>query len=166
MVVQKPSHLTLQSLANLTAKGFPYRSTQLRVSLTRVSQVMTLWSLTRVVWGIATLLVFVYNIELLQDSDTPVWSFVVLLLMFFVCEILPIIVLLDYSYLPLVGLERLDMRWADEQGETLTDPRTSTNMHSTTTASISSNSPARSVRWHDDSLGDPLLPPDPCPVQE
>ena len=127
---------------------------------------MTLWSLTRVIWGIATLLVFVYNIELLQDSDTPVWSFVVLLLMFFVCEILPIIALLDYSYLSLVGLERLEMRWADVQGENLTDPTTSTNMHSTTTETVSSNSPARSVRWCNDSLGDPLLPRDQRPVQE
>lgn len=127
---------------------------------------MTLWSLTRIVWGIATLLVFVYNIELLQDSDTPVWSFVVLLLMFFVCEILPIIALLDYSYLPLVGLERLEMRWAEEQGETFTNPTISNNLYPTTTTSVSSNSPARSVRWRDDTLVDPLLPPDQRPVQE
>ena len=128
---------------------------------------MTLWSLTRVIWGIATLLVFVYNIELLQDSDTPVWSFVVLLLMFFVCEILPIIALLDYSYFSLVGLERLEIRWAEEQGETSTNPRgVSSNMYSTTTASVSSNSPARSVRWSDDSAVEPLLPPNQRPVEQ
>lgn len=128
---------------------------------------MTLWSLTRVIWGIATLLVFVYNIELLQDSDTPVWSFVVLLLMFFVCEILPIIALLDYSYFSLVGLERLEIRWAEEQGELSTNPRgVSSNMYSTTAASVSSNSPARSVRWSDDSVVEPLLPPSHRPVEQ
>ena len=132
-------------------QGFPYRSQRLRVSLTRVSKAMTLWSLTRVIWGIATLLVFVYNIELLQDSDTPVWSFAVLLLMFIVCEILPIIALLDYSYLSLVGLERVEIRWEEEDEGSLI---TTTNNPS----SASAASPARSVRWRDEILTDPLLP--------
>jgi hypothetical protein len=67
---------------------------------------MTLWSATRIIWGVATLLVFIYNVELLQDSHTPVWSFVVLLLLFFVCEILPIIAMLDYSYAHMLGMEQ------------------------------------------------------------
>ena len=67
---------------------------------------MTLWSTTRIVWGIATLLVFIYNVELLQDSHTPVWSFVVLLLLFFICEILPIVAMLDYSYTYMIGIEQ------------------------------------------------------------
>jgi hypothetical protein len=78
--------------------------------------------LTRLIWGIATLLVFVYKIELLQDSNTPVWSFVVLLLMFFVCEIVPIIALLDYSYLPMVGLERVEIRWAGDEQSSSSQP--------------------------------------------
>lgn len=115
---------------------------------------MTLWSLTRIVWGIATLLVFVYKIELLQDSNTPVWSFVVLLLLFFVCEILPIIGLLDYSYLPLVGLERIvQYRSEDDDGEVGS---------LLSGASINVTSPARSVRWTDEALmtpsTEPLLP--------
>ena len=56
------------------------------------------WSFTRVIWGVATLLVYVDNVELLQDTDTPVWSFIVLFVVFFVCEIVPIVILLDYSY--------------------------------------------------------------------
>ena len=60
--------------------------------------VLTRWSLTRVIWGIATLLVYVHNVELLQDTNTPARSFALLLVVFFVCEILPIIILLDYSY--------------------------------------------------------------------
>ena len=89
----------------LLYKGFPFRSEQSRRSLQRVSSVMTLWSTTRIIWGIATLLVFIYNVELLQDSHTPVWSFIVLLLLFFVCEILPIIAMLDYSYTNMIGFE-------------------------------------------------------------
>jgi hypothetical protein len=143
----------------LDFQGFPYRSQRLRVSLTRVSKAMTLWSFTRVIWGIATLLVFVYKIELLQDSNTPVWSFAVLLLMFFVCEILPIIALLDYSYLSLVGLERVEIRWEEgeeEEGSLITQetPSLPTTIEPLTTAS----SPVRSVRWQDDALVDPLLP--------
>ena len=112
---------------------------------------MTLWSLTRMVWGIATLLVFVYKIELLQDSNTPLWSFGVLLLMFFVCEILPIIAMLDYSYLSLVGLERVEIRWEEDDEASLgTSPGLPTTVAS----------PARSVRWSDDVLQDPLLPRD------
>lgn len=60
--------------------------------------------MTRIIWGIATLLVYIYNVELLQDSHTPVWSFVVLLLLFLVCEILPIIAMLDYSYTYIIGV--------------------------------------------------------------
>ncbi len=67
--------------------------------------------MTRLIWGVATLLVFRYNIELLQDSHTPFWSFVVLLLLIFVCEIIPIIAMLDYSYMNMIGFERL---WGEE----------------------------------------------------
>jgi hypothetical protein len=139
---------------NIRFSGFPYRSQRLRVSLTRVSKVMTLWSLTRVVWGIATLLVFVYKVELLQDSNTPFWSFVVLLLMFFVCEILPIFVMLDYSYLSLVGLERIEIRWEEEEDEGSISAPSDSNLPRSTP------NPARSVRWRDDdTLTDPLLTP-------
>ena len=66
---------------------------------------MVLWSMTRILSGIATLLVFLWNIELLQDSHTPVGSFAVVFLLFFVCEIIPIIALLDNSYFAMLGLE-------------------------------------------------------------
>ena len=139
---------------NLRFSGFPYRSQRLRMSLTRVSKAMTLWSLTRVVWGIATLLVFIYKIELLQDSDTPFWSFVVLLLMFFVCEILPIFVLLDYSYLSLVGLERIEIRWEEEGGD---EPSISAFPSAPNLPLSSMPSQERSVRWRDESLMEPLI---------
>eukprot|EP00540_Astrosyne_radiata_P017495 CAMPEP_0116841430 /NCGR_PEP_ID=MMETSP0418-20121206/10919_1 /TAXON_ID=1158023 /ORGANISM="Astrosyne radiata, Strain 13vi08-1A" /LENGTH=365 /DNA_ID=CAMNT_0004471853 /DNA_START=33 /DNA_END=1130 /DNA_ORIENTATION=- len=89
--------------------GFPFRSEDSQLSLQKISNVMTLWSLTRIGWGVATLLVFCYKIELLQDSHTPFWSFVVLFLLLFVCEIIPMIATLDYSYMNMVGgLVRMD----------------------------------------------------------
>lgn len=118
--------------------------------MTRVSSVMTLWSFTRTIWGVATLLVFVYKIELLQDSNTPFWSFMVLLLLFLICEILPIVALLDYSYLPMIGLETEDEASQSSTRVTL-DPFFTVN----TTPSISS--PSRSVRWRDE-LTDPFIP--------
>jgi len=56
------------------------------------------WSFTRVIWGIATLLVYVHNVELLQDTDTPTRSFALLFVVFFICEVVPIVILLNYSY--------------------------------------------------------------------
>jgi hypothetical protein len=88
---------------NFRFSGFPFRSVHQRQSLHKISRVMALWSVTRITWGVATLLVFLFNIELLQDSDTPFWSFVVLLLLFFVCEIVPIIAMLDYSYMNMIS---------------------------------------------------------------
>jgi len=139
---------------NIRFAGFPYRSQRLRLSLARVGRAMTLWSLTRVVWGVATLLVFIYNIELLQDSNTPFWSFVVLLLMFCVCEILPIFVLLDYSFLALVGLERIEIRWEEEMNEPLISTADSSPMNAVPRITASTG---RSVRWRDESLVEPLV---------
>jgi hypothetical protein len=89
---------------NIRFSGFPYRSLHSRQSLHKISSVMTLWSVTRIIWGVATLLVFMFNIELLQDSHTPFWSFLVLMLLFFVCEIVPIIAMLDYSYMNMIAM--------------------------------------------------------------
>eukprot|EP00429_Kryptoperidinium_foliaceum_P038553 CAMPEP_0176177148 /NCGR_PEP_ID=MMETSP0120_2-20121206/90754_1 /TAXON_ID=160619 /ORGANISM="Kryptoperidinium foliaceum, Strain CCMP 1326" /LENGTH=121 /DNA_ID=CAMNT_0017515241 /DNA_START=256 /DNA_END=621 /DNA_ORIENTATION=- len=111
---------------------------------------MTVWTLSRLAWAITALLVFAYEIELLHDSNTPAWSFLVLLLMFFACEILPIIFMLDYSYLSLVGLERVEIRWEDEEEGSLTT-QASPPLQNTT------SSPSRSVMWNDDIATEPLL---------
>lgn len=110
---------------------------------------MSLWTVTRVVWGVATLLVFIHNIELLQDSNTPVWSFVVLLLLFVVCEILPIIALLDYSYLNMVGLEQVEVRWVEDDNSQpiLMDPLLPSDRVPP---------PPRVVRWEDQVTDSPL----------
>ena len=100
------SHSILHMHLVLFVKGFPFRSRNSRNSLKKISTVIALWSMTRLGWGVATLLVFVYKIELLQDSHTPFWSFLVLFLLLFVCEIVPIIATLDYSYMNMIGLDR------------------------------------------------------------
>jgi hypothetical protein len=116
---------------------------------------MTLWSCTRLAWGIATLYVYIYNIELLQDSNTPFWSFVVLILLFLVCEIIPIVALLDYSYLNMVGLERIEIR-RTEDNETADYQTTSAAVLDPLFASSAASS-GRSIRWEDEAV-DPLLP--------
>lgn len=108
---------------------------------------MSLWTVTRFIWGVATLLVFIHNVELLQDSNTPVWSFVVLLLLFVVCEILPIIALLDYSYLNMVGLEQAEIRWVEDDSQPiLMDPLLPSDQVL----------PPRTVRWEDEVNNSPL----------
>ena len=106
---------------------------------------MTFWTLTRMCWGIATLLVYVYKIELLQDSDTPVWSFVLLVCLFFFLEILPIIALLDYSYFNLTGLEQVEIRWAEDEDYSAPQPVMMDPLLTTETVP-----PARAVRWFDE----------------
>ena len=141
-------------LLSVSLQGFPYRSEESKAELFRVGKVMALWSMTRVIWGVATLLVFVYHVELFQDSDTPIWSFIVLLLMFFVCEIVPIVSLLDYSYISMATLDCAPTVRNDEPGE-----ETSISINSGLSERVASvgSSPARSVRWQDDELTEPLL---------
>jgi hypothetical protein len=152
---------------------------------------MALWSLTRVIWGAATLVVYKYDIELLQDSNTPMWSFFVLLLLFVVCEILPIVALLDYSYLSIVGLELVEIRSIDNgtgDGDSVTTINTSgilpefgsiagNRVDHRSIPSVSggdlllprtpprSSSGRRGVRWQDEPSAastDPLLDPSPA----
>lgn len=97
--------LGLYIFLSVSFSGFPFRSVHLKESLRKISNVMALWSLSRVVWGSAMLVIYVENVELLQDSKTPVLSAVVLFFLFLFCEIIPIVVMLDYSYMNMVGFE-------------------------------------------------------------
>jgi len=90
---------------NIQFSGYPFRSPFLLKSLSKISQLMAVWSLTRIIWGIAMLLVYIYDVELLQDSNTPIWSFMLLFLLFVICEIFPIFAMLDYSFMNIVGFE-------------------------------------------------------------
>lgn len=84
---------------NIQFAGFPPRSTQAKKSLKRISKVMALWTLSRVLWAIVMLIVYVRGIELLHFSSS------LLLFLFVFCEIVPIIVMLDYSYVPMIGFD-------------------------------------------------------------
>lgn len=97
--------LVLYIYLSVSFSGFPFRSVHLKESLRKISNVMALWSLSRVVWGSAMLVIYMENVELLQDSKTPVLSAVVLFFLFLFCEIIPIVIMLDYSYMNMVGFE-------------------------------------------------------------
>lgn len=90
---------------NVTFSGYPFRSIHLKHSLGQISTLLGLWTFSRLIWGMAMLLVYIFNIELLQESDTPGWSFVTLLILFVLCEIVPMIALLDVSYTNIMGFE-------------------------------------------------------------
>eukprot|EP00550_Attheya_septentrionalis_P007757 CAMPEP_0198282012 /NCGR_PEP_ID=MMETSP1449-20131203/1888_1 /TAXON_ID=420275 /ORGANISM="Attheya septentrionalis, Strain CCMP2084" /LENGTH=363 /DNA_ID=CAMNT_0043978081 /DNA_START=236 /DNA_END=1327 /DNA_ORIENTATION=+ len=118
--------------------GFPLRSMNAKKSLLKISNVMALWSLSRLLFGAAMLLVFTQNIELLQDSNTPVWSFFVLFLLFFGCEILPIVAMLDYSYMNMIGFEE-SSRGGGGEGSPAIDQSDSIGHHNMMTNHSSSH---------------------------
>eukprot|EP00957_Ditylum_brightwellii_P057149 4330354-Ditylum_brightwellii.AAC.1 len=68
-----PNAIVVSTYVLLTL-GFPPRSLHLLASLRKISNVMTLWSASRIAWAGATLAAFLNDIELLQDSRSPVWS--------------------------------------------------------------------------------------------
>lgn len=97
--------LALLLYANFHFSGYPLRSNEAKERLRKISNVLLLWSATRVVWGLGMLYVFLANVELLQDSRTPFRSATALFLLLLTCEIVPILVLLDYSYISIAGFE-------------------------------------------------------------
>mmetsp|Transcript_9701 Transcript_9701/g.14701 ORF Transcript_9701/g.14701 Transcript_9701/m.14701 type:complete len:354 (+) Transcript_9701:82-1143(+) len=79
---------------NISFSGFPYRSQNSKESLRKISNVMLFWSLSRIVWGVAMLLAWIHDIDLLTSQGG--WSLVLFVLLLF-CEIVPIIALMDYN---------------------------------------------------------------------
>jgi len=90
---------------NLKFAGFPFRSRHTRESLKKISLVFALWSASRITWAIAMLTVFIYGIELLQDSNSPYLTPIMLFVLLLLCEILPILCMLDYSYINIINFE-------------------------------------------------------------
>lgn len=80
---------------NVSFSGFPYRSQNSKESLRKISNVMLFWSLSRVVWGISMLLVWIHDIDLLTSQGG--WSPLILFVLLLFCEIVPIIALMDYN---------------------------------------------------------------------
>ncbi len=95
---------------NVKFAGYPSRSIRAQKSLNKISKVLAMWTVSRILWAIAFLVVFVYQIELLHSSKYPVLSPILLISLFVLCEITPIIVMLDYSYMQMIGFERDDGR--------------------------------------------------------
>lgn len=121
---------------------------------------------------------YVHNVELLQDTDTPVWSFFILFVVFFVCEIVPIVILLDYSYYmqilvggflqeesdtaPLLNngsLAQSDLR-VNTEGDSLLLQRSIQTMDHLLLTSPNNQRQSRRVRFEDNAqsvAADPLL---------
>lgn len=79
--------------------GFPYRSQRSKEGLRKISNVMAFWSVSRIIWGISTLTLYFRNVDLLRPTQAGLWSPLVLFILFVLCEIAPIIVLMDYSFM-------------------------------------------------------------------
>mmetsp|Transcript_33585 Transcript_33585/g.68574 ORF Transcript_33585/g.68574 Transcript_33585/m.68574 type:complete len:360 (-) Transcript_33585:130-1209(-) len=97
--------LVLYFYLSVSFSGYPFRSRHLRKSLSKISRVTALWCLSRIVWGSSMLVIYIHDVELLQDSETPVLSALTLFLLFLLCEVVPMLALLDYSLLHVVGFE-------------------------------------------------------------
>ena len=77
--------------------GFPYRSQSSKEGLRKITNVLALWSVTRIIWGVSTLTIYIHDIDLLRSSSGR--SAIILFFLLCCCEIAPIIVLMDYSFL-------------------------------------------------------------------
>ena len=87
---------------NIKFAGFPTRSPFAKKAFRRISKVLALWTASRILWAIIMLVVYVKGIELLHAN----YSAVLLGFLFVACEIVPIVVMLDYSYMQIIGFER------------------------------------------------------------
>lgn len=83
---------------SVTFSGFPYRSQNSRDSLRKVSRLLLVWSVGRIIWGFAMLFVYMHDVDLLRPAGSG-WSPLILFLLLVLCEITPIIVLMDYSFM-------------------------------------------------------------------
>lgn len=85
---------------NFYFSGFPFRTARHENAFRKICKVLALWTVSRLSWAIVMLLVYIKGIDLLHYSS------LLMAFLFMVCEILPIVAMLDYSYLHMVGLER------------------------------------------------------------
>ncbi len=90
--------LLLYLYLNVTFSGFPFRSQTSKEGLRRITNVVIYWSISRIIWGFSTLTLYIHDVDLLRPSSGW-WSSVLLLLLLIACEISPIIVLMDYSFM-------------------------------------------------------------------
>jgi len=82
---------------SVSFSGFPFRSQSSKESLQKISHVMAFWSVSRIVWGVAMLVLYISDVDLLRPEGKD-WHAIILFLLLVFCEIAPIIVLMDYSF--------------------------------------------------------------------
>ena len=90
--------LLLYLYLNVSFSGFPFRSQTAKEGLRRITNVVIYWSISRIIWGLSSLTLYTHDVDLLRPSSGW-WSPVLLLLLWIACEISPIIVLMDYSFM-------------------------------------------------------------------
>ena len=83
---------------SVSFSGFPYRSRSSKESLRKISNVMAFWSVGRIIWGVSMLIIWIHDVDLLRPAGSSWWSPLILFLLFVLCEISPIVVLMDYSF--------------------------------------------------------------------
>jgi len=59
---------------------------------------MAFWSVSRIIWGVSMLVIYIKDVDLLRPGGSG-WSPIILFLLLVLCEIAPIIVLMDYSFM-------------------------------------------------------------------
>ena len=90
--------LVMYVYLSVSFSGYPYRSQSSRESLRKITGVTAFWSVGRIVWGVSMLFIYRHDVDLLRPTGNG-WSPIVLFLLLVLCEIAPIIVLMDYSFM-------------------------------------------------------------------
>ncbi len=104
---------------------------------------MALWSAARIAWAL-TILIYKNGIEGLYEENHSGLSSLVMFLLLLFCEIIPIFILLDLSFLKIVGFQNLaagddlDSITDDELSQRLVTERITTrqNMEDETDSSV------------------------------
>ena len=83
---------------SVSFSGFPYRSQSSKEGLRKISRLMAFWSVSRIIWGASQLIAYIHDVDLLRPEQAS-WSPIIFFLLLVLCEIVPIIVLMDYSFM-------------------------------------------------------------------
>ena len=89
--------LVLYIILGVKFSGYPFRSMHSKNDMKKISVTIAVWSITRIIWGVAMMNIYRNHIHLIEN-DLDSYSYFKLFLLFLICEILPILIMLDYSY--------------------------------------------------------------------
>ena len=71
---------------SVSFSGFPYRSQSSKESLRKISHVMAFWSVSRIIWGISMLVIYIRDVDLLRPAGSG-RSPMILFLLLVLCEV-------------------------------------------------------------------------------